>query len=266
MRLLSTVALVLGVVITLDFSLGAESWAKRAEEMNRTELSADQARQRAASEVKERRNKIAIRRIRPAMPGVDWDADPTAIPYLLYQVNKRTDLPVYTDNEGLDLASDELFEYTILYLTAHTRWSLNEKEAENLKRWLERGGTLYLDDCYNRGSPFADSVRPEVSKLIPGAEPIWLLKTDPRVADAFRMVYHTPWPGEMFTRPWLYFLLDDRPAVFFSPNDDGCAWEISTPPTASNPIGEGIGHGGDNRYREMVYQQVTNWILFALTH
>jgi len=242
------------------------SWAERAAQMNRTEVPANEAQRRAAGEARERRNKLAIRRIRPAMPGVDWDADPTAIPYLLYQVNKRTGLPVYTDDEGLDLASDELFDYTVVYLTSHTRWTLNEKETENLKRWLERGGTLYLDDCYNRGSPFSDSVRPEVSKLIPGAEPIVLLKGDPRVADAFRMIYPTTWPGEELTRPWLYFLLDDRPAVFFSPNDDGCAWEISTPPTASNPIGEGIGHGGDNRYREVVYQQVTNWLLFALTH
>jgi hypothetical protein len=260
------IVLVVALVVVLDSSSRGESWAKRSEQMNRTELAAAEARQRSAAEAKERRNKLALRRIRPAMPGVDWDADPTAIPYLLYQISKRTDLPVYTDNEGLDLASDELFEHTVIYLTSHTRWSLNEKETENLKRWLERGGTLYLDDCYCRGSPFADCVRPEVSKLIPGAEPIPLLKTDPRVADCFKMIYPTSWPGEWITRPWLYFLLDDRPAVFFSPNDDGCAWEVSTPPTASNPIGEGIGHGGENAYREVIYQQVTNWILFAYTH
>jgi len=263
MRIHTCALLLLG--LAAPASAGA-SWAARARTMNRTELSEQEARQRAAAGVRERRNKLALRRIRPAMPGVDWDADPTAIPYYLYQVNKRTGLPVYVDNEGLDLASDDLFELTVVYLTSHTRWSLNDRETANLKRWLTRGGTLYLDDCYNRGSAFSDSVRPEVAKLIPGAEPAWLLKEDPRVADAFRMIYPCAWPGDYLTKPWLYFLLDDRPAVFFSPNDDGCAWEISTPPTASNPIGEGIGHGGDNRYRELVYQQTTNWILFAYTH
>ena len=258
--------LLLAPMLLSGLAASGGTWAERAARMNRTELSAEEATRRAAAEERERRNKIAIRRIRPAMPGVDWDADPTAIPYLLYQVNKRTGLPVYTDNEGLDLASDDLFDYTIVYLTSHTKWSFNDRETENLREWLKRGGTLDLDDCYNRGSPFADCVRPEVAKLIAGAEPQVLLKTDPRVADAFRMIYPCAWPGEWLSRPWLYFLLDDRPAVFFSPNDDGCAWEISTPPTASNPIGEGIGHGGDNRYREVVYQQCTDWILFALTH
>ncbi len=31
-------------------------------------------------------------------------------------------------------------------------------------------------------------------------------------------------------------------------------------------LASAMGGGGDNRYREMIYQQVTNWILFALTH
>ena len=259
-------ALWLGLLLWTVRSGMAAGWAERAGKMSRTEISAQKAAGRAAAETKERRNRIALRRIRPAMSSVDWDADPTAIPYLHYQIHERTSLPVYTDNDGLDVGSDELFEYTLVYLTSHGRWSFNEKETANLRRWLQRGGTLYLDDCYNRGSPFADCVRPEVAKLIAGAEPVWLLKDDPRVADVFRMVYRTFWPGEQYTRPWLYYLLDDRPAVFFSPNDDGCAWEISTPPTASNPIGEGIGHGGDNRYREVVYQQAANWVLFALTH
>ena len=259
-------ALVLGLVLAAARPCRAGGWAARARRLNRTELSAEDARRRGAAEARERRNRLAVRRIRPAMPGVDWNTDPTAIPYYLYQVHRRTGLPVYIDNDGLDVARDELFDYTIVYLTSHTRWSFNEKETANLARWLRRGGTLYLDDCYNRGSPFADSVRPEVMKMIPGSEPVLLLEGDQRVADVFSMVYPTARPEQMRTRPWQYFLLDGRPAVFFSPNDDGCAWEISTPPTASNPIGEGIGHGGDNRYREYVYQLCTNWILFAFTH
>jgi len=246
----------------------AGSWAERAGQLNRTEVSAEEARKRGADEDKDARNKICVRNIKPAMPGVDWNTDPTAIPYMLYQINKRTDLPIYTRTDGLDVATDEVFEHTVIYLTSHGRWSFNEKETENLARWLERGGTLFLDDCYLRGSPFSDSVRPEVTKMILGSEPRMLLKDDPIVADTFRMVYATPWPGEadFENRTWQYFLCQNRPAVFFGPNDDGCGWEISSPPSASNPIGEGIGHGGDNRQRETMYQWMTNWLLFAYTH
>ena len=260
-------ALAVGLLLVGAASAG-DSWAERAKRLNRRELSATEAQKKDTASEADRRNRISMRRIAPAMKGVDWDADPSAIPYFLYQVNKRTDLPVYVNNEGLDLATPDLFEHTLVYLTSHGRWALNEKETENLALWLKRGGTLFLDDCYNRGSAFAESVRPEMSKAMPGAEPIILLKDDPRVADAFKMIYPTPWPGEadFENRPWQYFLLDGRPAVFFSPNDDGCGWEVSTPPSASNPIGEGIGHGGGNAQRELMYQWCTNWILFALTH
>ena len=264
----SSFLLVFAAIAGVAGSAHAGSWADQAAKMNRTELSAEDALSRSNAEDKDRRNKLCIRGIRPAMPGVDWNADPTALPYVMYQINKRTDLPVSIESDGLDVASDELFTYSIIYLTSHGRWGFNEKESQNVARWLARGGTLLLDDCYLRGSPFSDCVRPEVSKMIPGGEPTMLLATDPRVEDVFKMVYQTPWPGEAAfeNRPWQYFTLDNRVAVFFTPNDDGCGWEISTPPSASNPIGEGIGHGGDNRQREVMYQWATNWILFAYTH
>lgn len=263
MRLLPVVILVL-----VPQAAAAQSWAERANRINSTEVSAEDAASLAADDDRDKRNKICVRGIKPAMPGVDWNTDPTALPYLLFQVNKRTDLPTYNGKPGLDVATDELFEHTVAYLTAHTRWSFNDKETENLKRWLERGGTLILDDCHNWGSPFTDDVRPEVGKMIPGSEPRMLLKDDPAVADTFKMSYPTPWPGEKTNRPraWQYFLQANRPAVFFSPNDDGCAWEVSTPPSASNPIGEPIGHGGDNRQRELMYQWATNLMLFIYTH
>ena len=94
--------------------------------------------------------KSVVRRIHPANPDVDWNTDPTAIPYLLYQINKRTDLPVFINNEGLDVGKDDLFENTVVYLTSHRRWSLNEKETAKMALFLKRGGTLWLDDCYPR--------------------------------------------------------------------------------------------------------------------
>lgn len=261
--------LVLCAGLALARSAAGASWSERSRRLNSREISATGASERSGKEERDRRNKLSVRRIRPAMQGVDWDADPTAIPYMLYQVNKRTELPVYIDNDGLDVASDELFDFTVVYLTSHTHWSFNEEETANMGRWLERGGTLVLDDCYNRGSAFAEAVPVEVPRMIPGAESSLLIEEDPAVRDVFRMGYDTPWPGAVSgfeNRPWQYFLCDGRPAVLFSPNDDGCAWEVSTPPTASNPIGEGIGHGGGNAQRELMYQWATSMMLFVYTH
>ncbi len=259
--------LLMPIVLAMAQSVAAQSLAERARQMNRRELTAEQALQRRAADEPDRRNKISMRRIKPAMPGPDWNTDPTAIPYMLYQITRRTGLPVHVNNDGLDVATPELFEYTTIYLTAHYRWGFNERESENVAEWIRRGGTLLLDDCYNRGSPFADCVRPEVAKMFPESESRLLFQTDPIVRDVFRMTYDQIWPGsDVDTRPWQYFLIDGRPAVFFTPNDDGCGWEISTPPSASNPIGEGIGHGGDNSQREKMYQWITNWFLYVYTH
>src|SRR5690349_20390194 len=73
------------------------TWADRVGKMNRTELSAEEAKKQSTSEEKDQRNKHCLPGIKPAMPTVDWNADPTALPYMLYQINKRTDLPVYVE-------------------------------------------------------------------------------------------------------------------------------------------------------------------------
>jgi len=245
-----------------------ESWVTQADQLKSRTVTTGEVQKLEGEEEKDTRNKLSMRRIKPGKGAPDWNTDPTAIPFMLYQVNKRTNLPVYIDNEGLDVATKELFEYLIIYVTSHEAWGLDEKETEYVSKWLKRGGTFLTDDCYNKGSPFSDCVAPETAKLIPGSQARVVMKSDPLVADTFSMLYENPiWPGEnMEGRSWLYFTLDGRPAVFFTPNDDGCGWEVSTPPTASNPIGEGIGHGGDNRARERFYQWITSWMMFVYSH
>jgi hypothetical protein len=246
----------------------AAPWAERVEQMDRKALSAEEARQRAGAEEEQRRNRLSLRRVKPQAENADWDVDPSAIPYVLYQVRKRTSLPTYVNNDGLALTSDELYDHTVIYLTGHNDFSFTKEEVENLRRWLKRGGTIMFDDCYNRGSAFGDAVRPQMAKVLPGATPEPLRRDDPRVEDVFRMAYTKHWPGRVSfeNRTWSYYMLDGRPAVYFSPNDEGCAWEVSTPPSASNPIGEPIGHGPENRKREVYYQWATDWMLFAYTH
>ncbi len=199
---------------------------------------------------------------------MDWNADPSAIPQFLYQVNQRTGMPVYIDNAGLEPGSDEIFEYTTIYLTGHYPCDLEEGEVKNIRLFLDRGGTLFIDDCHIVGSAFASSVPSQVAKIAPESEPIVLLKTDPLVSNTFCLTYNNAWPGSSSNRPWNYswnyYLVDGRPAIFYSGSDNGCGWEVSTPPTAANPIGEGIGHGGSNVHREYIYQTTMSWILFAL--
>lgn len=227
---------------------------------------------------KELRGKVVLRRVKPQCKS-DWNTDPTALPYFFYQLRERTKgkFPLYLDNEGLDLASKEIFDYPILYFTSHFPFQFSEDEIENLKKYLHRGGTLLLDDCTGSG-PFMDSVPTNVQRILPGAEMKLMLKESKDYFGLFHFVYHLdglPELKEQFMQPFQCAHLRDpkgrrgRPAILVCPNDYGCSWEVSSPPTALNPLGNAA-HGDSTptvqKSREEVYQISINWLFYALTH
>ena len=226
-----------------------------------------------AEDLIDRRGKVTIRRLIPKCPS-DWGNDPTALPYFFYQLSLRTDgqFPSYVDNAGLEITSPEIFNYPIIYFTSHFPFSFTDEEVENLKKYLERGGTLWLDDCTGCG-PFMDSVPQNVQRIAPGSEMKQMLRTTPEFFDLYNMVF--PFDGvpqvgkEQFCRPLQAAYVRGRPAIIFCPNDYGCFWEISTPPTALNPMGEGA-HGyldeGGFTVRNTVYEFSINWLMYTLTH
>jgi hypothetical protein len=229
-----------------------------------------------------RRGKVVIRRIKPQAKS-DWNTDPTALPYFFYQLRERTQgkYPIYLDNEGIELTGKDIFDYPIIYFTSHFPFQFTDDEVENLKKYLARGGTLLLDDCTGSG-PFMDSVPINVQRIIPGAELKLMLKETKAYTGLFNLIYHLdglPELKEQFMQPFqcahLYQLdaegnrRNGRPAILICPNDYGCYWEVSSPPTALNPLGNAA-HADTTptvqKGREDVYQISINWLFYALTH
>jgi len=117
-----------------------------------------------------------------------------------------------------------------------------------------------------------DSVPPNIQRIIPGAEPKQMLRESKEFFDLFNVVYEMkrlPLLKEQFMQPLQAAYLNGRPAIIVCPNDYGCSWEVSTPPTALDPLG-GNAHGPNTptgqRGREEVYQFSINWLLYTLTH
>jgi hypothetical protein len=213
----------------------------------------------------DRRDKVVIRRIKPQCYS-DWNNDPTALPSLTYQIQERTrnggEFPIYTDNTGLELLGDEMFDYPIIYFTSHYPFAFTDEEVENLKKYLARGGTLLLDDCTGSG-PFTDSVYPNVQRIVPGGEMHLMLRSSKEFFDLWNMVYemhHLPQICAPTPQPFQAAYVNGRPAILHCPNDYGCGWEITVPPSAINPLG-----GGDGD-REAIFRYSINWVLYALTH
>jgi hypothetical protein len=99
-----------------------------------------------------------------------------------------------------------------------------------------------------------------------------MLKETNAFADLFHLVYEQdelPPLKEQVRQPFQSDYINGRPAILVCPNDYGCSWEVSTPPTALNPLGNSA-HGDTTPTtqagRELVYQISINWFFYALTH
>ena len=95
--------------------------------------------------------------------GGDWYNDPSGEVNLMKFVAQNTNIPVKTVYEWVDLSSDNLFLYPLLFLTGHGNVNFSSQEVRNLRAYLQNGGFLYIDDDYGL-DPF---IRKEMKKVFP---------------------------------------------------------------------------------------------------
>jgi len=102
--------------------------------------------------------------------GGDWYNDPSAETNLLRFVQQHTLLDVEPKYEFVELASEKLYTYPMLFLTGHGTIKFSELDTERLRLYLEHGGFLYADDDYGMDKSF----RTEIKKIFPENELIEL--------------------------------------------------------------------------------------------
>lgn len=98
--------------------------------------------------------------------GGDWYNDQSAEVNLLRFVRENTAIHVEPTYEFVDLNSEQLFTYPMLFMTGHGNISFSEQEVRRLRTYLENGGFLYADDDYGMDKAF----RREMKKIFPGQE------------------------------------------------------------------------------------------------
>ena len=96
--------------------------------------------------------------------GGDWYNDPSAEVNLLKFVQANTNIKVNAEYKFVDIASDEIFSYPFLFLTGHGNIVLSTDEVNRLRKYLENGGFLYIDDDYGLDK----AIRREMKKVLPG--------------------------------------------------------------------------------------------------
>ncbi len=123
------------------------------------------------------RGRLAIASLRH--PG-GCTAAPRALRNLLETLQDELKLRVPTDPVELGLTEEALFDYHLLFMHGRNAFRLTPAERDQLKTFLERGGTLFANAICG-SQAFADSFRQEMVQIfpktpleqIPPNDPIW---------------------------------------------------------------------------------------------
>ncbi|HWP81841.1 MAG TPA: DUF4159 domain-containing protein [Bacteroidota bacterium] len=98
--------------------------------------------------------------------GGDWYNDPSAEVNLLRFIQQNTNIDVDPRYEFVDLSSDRLHTYPMLFLTGHGNIVFSDYEVQRLRTYLTSGGFLYVDDDYGLDR----ALRREMKKVFPDLE------------------------------------------------------------------------------------------------
>jgi hypothetical protein len=95
--------------------------------------------------------------------GGDWYNGQTEEVNLLNYVRANTNIEVRAEYTFVDLSTDEIFNYPFLFMTGHGNVVFSDDEAARLRKYLENGGFLYIDDDYGLDK----AMRREMKKVFP---------------------------------------------------------------------------------------------------
>jgi len=98
--------------------------------------------------------------------GGDWYANPTSLKNLAAFCNEQLHTSLDTREAHVEAGSPDLYNYPFIHMTGHGRWTVSDAEAKNLRKYLESGGFLHIDDNYGL-DPY---VRPALKKIFPELE------------------------------------------------------------------------------------------------
>ena len=109
--------------------------------------------------------------------GVDWYANPTALPNLIGFSNKHINTLISENPRSIAVGNSDLFNYSIVFMTGHGNVYFSEEEAKNLREYLISGGFLHISDNYGLDKYIRRELKKVFSKIelqeIPNNHPIY---------------------------------------------------------------------------------------------
>jgi hypothetical protein len=159
---------------------------------------------------------VSIARLRH---GGNWNVHPEAASVLAREMHMRTSIDMTLQEEDIYLDSPRLAALPFAVLCGDQEFSFTEAQRLSLKRWLELGGFLLVDNSgHNRlATGFDHAVRLELKKLFPREQ---FERVSPNHV-IFRSFYRLDYPaGRVIRRPYVEGLsIGRRYAVIVCHND-----------------------------------------------
>ena len=198
--------------------------------------------------------------------GGNWYNDPSSIPNLAAELQRRVGIPTNKDEKVVSLTDENLRAFPFIYITGNGTIRLTPEERDNLRAYLEDGGFLFINDSYGMDG----AVRAMVKDVFPD-HPLEELSNDHPVFHCFYEIDHYPQvPGLgsfLQGRTWekggfvshLRAIQDDRGRAMVLINwntdmGDGMEWSNATEYPGYAP------HTAD------AYRMMINEIIYSLTH
>jgi hypothetical protein len=185
--------------------------------------------------------------------GGDWYQAQSPLPTFLEFVRQETLLDIAPQADVVELSSDKLFTYPFLVMSGHGNVRFTDEEARRLRRYLEGGGFLFIDDDYGMD----EYVRRELQKVFPDKELQELPFSHPIYHTRFEFPDGPPKIHEHDGKPPRGYgiLHDDRVVVYYTVESNiSDGWE---PPSV---------HDNPPETRRAALQMGTNILTYALMY
>lgn len=160
----------------------------------------------------------------------DWDSAPLVPSNVIDAVARYTAIPVDPGGVTVPLASADLLRYPLAFLTGHLPVRFTGAEREMLRRFVDRGGILFVDDHnHDVDGPFHRTATEELTRTV---GPLVALPADHELYSAFFRFEGPPttshelngWGDNLVHERLLAVMRLGRIAVLYSNKDYSSEW------------------------------------------
>ncbi len=116
----------------------------------------------------------------------DWNPDPNGTQQWLRHVAADSSLAVGFDLKPVDATESKLAPYPFVYLTGHRDPKLSDEEVAALRRHLDAGGFLFVNNCCGRAA-FDRQARTLVGRLYPDQDLATIAMEHPLLRSFFKV-------------------------------------------------------------------------------